>query len=102
MSSSSTVSENLPPRTLARLAREVRDLQQNPPEGVRLLVDEETGLPANLSELVVRTGKTGGQKFPMVPRGRFLSNRLLPVRLPCVSRLLRDPVLNIYRTPNTV
>jgi hypothetical protein len=45
--------ENLPPRTLARVAREVRDLIKNPPEGIRLVVDEETGLPANLGEVVV-------------------------------------------------
>ena len=47
------ISENLPPRTIARLAREVRNLQKNPPEGVRLVVDEESGLPANLGELMV-------------------------------------------------
>ena len=53
-SSSGSVSiENLPPRTLARVAREVRDLIKNPPEGIRLVVDEETGLPANLGEIVV-------------------------------------------------
>lgn len=78
--------ENLPPRTIARLVREVRDLvvrqqqqqqqqqnqntdndgeatsttsteqQQQPPlvEGVRLIVDLETGLPSNLGELMVR------------------------------------------------
>lgn len=52
-SSSSGISENLPPRTLARLAREVRNLQKNPPEGIRLVVDEESGLPTNLAELQV-------------------------------------------------
>ena len=52
-STSSCTSENLPPRTLARLAREVRNLQKTPPEGVRLVVDEESGLPSNLSELMV-------------------------------------------------
>ena len=40
-------SENLPPRTLARVSREVRDLHKNPPEGVRL-VDQQT-----LGEVVV-------------------------------------------------
>jgi hypothetical protein len=45
--------ENLPPRTLARVAREVRDLIQSPPEGIRLVVDEDTGLPSNLGEVVV-------------------------------------------------
>ncbi|EED95016.1 ubiquitin conjugating enzyme, partial [Thalassiosira pseudonana CCMP1335] len=33
-------SENLPPRTLARVARDVRDLVKSPPEGVRLVLDE--------------------------------------------------------------
>jgi len=55
-SSSSGLSENLPPRTLARLAREVRSLQKSPPEGVRLVVDEDSGLPANLCELMVSRG----------------------------------------------
>jgi hypothetical protein len=45
--------ENLPPRTLARLAREVRDLYTNPPEGLRLVVDNDSGLPGNLGELTV-------------------------------------------------
>jgi len=52
---SNNSSENLPPRTLARLAREVRDLHKNPPEGVRLVVDCDSGLPANLAELMVRS-----------------------------------------------
>lgn len=47
-------SENLPPRTLARVARDVRDLVNSPPEGVRLVVDGETGMPGSLSEIVVR------------------------------------------------
>jgi hypothetical protein len=50
---SSSSIENLPPRTLARVAREVRDLVKNSPEGVRLVVDNETGLPANLGAVVV-------------------------------------------------
>jgi hypothetical protein len=51
--------ESLQPRTLARLAREVRDFirpsttSTSLPEGVRLIVDEDTGLPVNLSELWV-------------------------------------------------
>jgi hypothetical protein len=53
-SNSNSASENLPPRTLARVAREVRDLHKNPPEGVRLVVDSDTGVPSNLSELMVR------------------------------------------------
>ncbi|KAL9178864.1 hypothetical protein ACHAXT_011837, partial [Thalassiosira profunda] len=46
--------ENLPPRTLARVARDVRDLVQAPPEGVRLVLDGETGMPGSLSEILVR------------------------------------------------
>ena len=46
-------SENLPPRTLARVARDVRDLVSKPPEGVRLVVDGETGMPNSLSEILV-------------------------------------------------
>lgn len=56
-SSSSSSSENLPPRTLARLAREVRDLHQQPPEGIRMVVDNDTGLPANLGEIMVSESK---------------------------------------------
>jgi hypothetical protein len=79
--SSSLSSENLPPRTIARLVREVRDflvvqrqmsttssLSSNSRgevvpsfdgnstktvEGARLILDADTGLPANLGELVV-------------------------------------------------
>lgn len=51
--SSSSSIENLPPRTLARVAREVRDLHKIPPEGVRLVVDSETGVPSSLGEVLV-------------------------------------------------
>jgi hypothetical protein len=53
-SSSSSSIENLPPRTLSRVTKEVRELIKNPPEGVRLVVDNETGLPSSLGEIVVR------------------------------------------------
>ncbi len=43
----------LPPRTLARVAREVRDLMKHAPEGTKLIVDPDTGLPPSLSEIVV-------------------------------------------------
>jgi len=43
--------ENLPPRTMARVAREVRDLIKKAPEGTRLIVDPETGLPHSLGEI---------------------------------------------------
>jgi hypothetical protein len=52
-SSSSSSLENLPPRTLSRVTREVRELIKNPPEGIRLVVDNETGLPSSLGEIVV-------------------------------------------------
>lgn len=53
-SGSNTVStENLPPRTLARVSREVRDMIKTVPEGTKLIVDSETGLPQNLGELMV-------------------------------------------------
>ena len=45
--------ENLPPRTLARVGKEVRNLMQKSPEGVRLVVDPETGMPGSLAELQV-------------------------------------------------
>lgn len=53
-SGSINCSENLPPRTLQRVAREVRDLHKGPPEGIRLVVDADTGVPSNLGEVLVR------------------------------------------------
>jgi len=53
-SSSGSSSENLPPRTLSRVAREIRDLHKNPPEGVRLVMEEASGMPSSLGEIVVR------------------------------------------------
>lgn len=47
-------SGNIAPRTAARLAREVRNLLTSPEDGVRLVVDEATGLPSSLKELTVR------------------------------------------------
>lgn len=32
----------------------MRDLVKNPPEGVRLVLDGETGMPGSLSEVLVR------------------------------------------------
>jgi len=49
---SSSSIENLPPRSISRVAREVRDLIKNSPEGVKLVVDNETGMPSNLGEVV--------------------------------------------------
>lgn len=45
--------ENLPPRTIARVGREVSDLIKSPPDGIDLVVDQETGLPSSLGEIVV-------------------------------------------------
>ena len=45
--------ENLPPRTIARVSKEVRDLMKKPPGGINLVVDPETGMPASLGEIVV-------------------------------------------------
>lgn len=52
-SNSSTSCENLPPKTLARVGREIRDLHKQPPEGIRLVVDADTGVPSNLGEVLV-------------------------------------------------
>lgn len=72
-SSSSVSSENLPPRTLARLAREVRDLHKNPPEGVRLVVDTDSGLPSNLSELMAELSGPQGTPY----EGKFFLIKLV-------------------------
>lgn len=45
--------ENLPPRTIARVSKEVRDLMKSPPGGISLVVDPETGMPSSLGEIVV-------------------------------------------------
>jgi hypothetical protein len=50
------------------LAREVRDLHQQPPEGVRIVVDSDTGLPANLGELMVSAcGAAEGRQSEAAP-----------------------------------
>ena len=36
------------------MARDVRDLVKKPPEGIRLVLDDETGMPGSLSEIMVR------------------------------------------------
>jgi len=36
------------------VARDVRDLVKKPPEGIRLVLDDETGMPGSLSEIMVR------------------------------------------------
>mmetsp|Transcript_21965 Transcript_21965/g.51783 ORF Transcript_21965/g.51783 Transcript_21965/m.51783 type:complete len:293 (+) Transcript_21965:221-1099(+) len=109
--SSSLSIENLPPRTLARVSKEVRTLMKNPPEGVRLVVDPETGLPASLGELVAEIeGPQGtpyenryfrlklvlGVDFPnSPPRGFFLTKIYHPnvdmtTGAICVNTLKKD------------
>mmetsp|Transcript_17620 Transcript_17620/g.50715 ORF Transcript_17620/g.50715 Transcript_17620/m.50715 type:complete len:265 (+) Transcript_17620:71-865(+) len=108
---SSSSIENLPPRTLSRVAREVRDIIKNPPEGIRLVVDKETGLPANLGEIVAELeGPQGtpyeskffqlklvlGVDFPASPpRGFFLTKIYHPnvdmsTGAICVNTLKKD------------
>ncbi len=48
-----SLSENLPPRTLARVSREVREMMRNPAEGTKLVTDPDTGLPPSLHEIMV-------------------------------------------------
>jgi len=101
----------LPPRTLARVAREVRDLMKHAPEGTKLIVDPETGLPATLSEIVAEiegpTGTPYADRFFQLklvvpsdfphspPRGFFLTKIYHPnvdmsTGAICVNTLKRD------------
>ena len=43
----------LPLRTRARVQREIISLLKNAPEGTKLIVDPETGLPPSLTDIVV-------------------------------------------------
>lgn len=108
---SSASIENLPPRTLSRVSKEVRDLIKSPPEGIRLVVDTETGLPTNLGEIVAELeGPQGtpyefkffqlklvlGVDFPQgPPRGFFLTKIYHPnvdmsTGAICVNTLKKD------------
>lgn len=49
-STGTTSSENLPPRTLARVARELRNLHKNPPDGVRMIIDGENSSSSGVSD----------------------------------------------------
>jgi len=103
--------ENLPPRTIARVSKEVRDLMKSPPGGISLVVDPETGMPASLGEIVAEVeGPQGtpyenhffrlklvlGIDFPTSPpRGFFLTKIYHPnVDMPsgaiCVNTLKKD------------
>mmetsp|Transcript_19155 Transcript_19155/g.31774 ORF Transcript_19155/g.31774 Transcript_19155/m.31774 type:complete len:238 (+) Transcript_19155:112-825(+) len=107
-SSSNGSSENLPPRTLARVARELRDLHKNPPEGITLVVDSDGG---SLGEVVAELeGPTGTpyegkcfqlklvltSEFPAAPpKGHFLTKIYHPnVEMSngsiCVNTLKKD------------
>mmetsp|Transcript_34736 Transcript_34736/g.70273 ORF Transcript_34736/g.70273 Transcript_34736/m.70273 type:complete len:341 (-) Transcript_34736:1488-2510(-) len=110
-SSSNSSSENLPPRTLARVAREVKGLLENPPDGVRLVLDLDTGMPSSLDNLVAEIeGPTGtpfeGKYFQLKlvlsvdfpaspPRGFFLTKIYHPnvdssTGAICVNTLKKD------------
>ena len=75
--SSATSSENLPPRMLAKVAREIRDLHKNPPEGVRLIVDPETGCPDNLAEIMVSLFRSKEEISMLTSRARNLLNAFI-------------------------
>ena len=49
----SLTSESLAPRTLARVSRDVREIMRKQPEGAKLIIDPDTGLPPSLSEIMV-------------------------------------------------
>lgn len=103
--------ENLPPRTIARVSKEVRDLMKKPPGGISLVVDPETGMPASLGEVVAEVeGPQGtpyekhyfrlklvlGVEFPASPpRGFFLTKIYHPnvdmtTGAICVNTLKKD------------
>lgn len=103
--------ENLPPRTLARVSKEVRDLIKSPPDGINIVVDQETGLPSSLGEIVAeiegpqetpyekrffRLKLVLGAEFPTAPpRGFFLTKIYHPnvdmtTGAICVNTLKRD------------
>ncbi|VEU33892.1 unnamed protein product [Pseudo-nitzschia multistriata] len=103
--------ENLPPRTIARVSKEVRDLMKTPPGGINLVVDPETGMPSSLGEIVAEVeGPQGtpyenhyfrlklvlGVEFPASPpRGFFLTKIYHPnvdmtTGAICVNTLKKD------------
>jgi len=104
-------SENLPPRCLARVARDIRNLVKNPPDGVRLVLDEDTGMPGSLSEIlaeiegpeqtpyhtkIFQLKLVISMEFPAAPpRGYFLTKIYHPNVDPssgaiCVNTLKKD------------
>jgi ubiquitin-conjugating enzyme E2 S len=110
-SSQSLSSENLPPRAMARVAREVRDLMKESPEGTKLVVDSESGLPASLGEITAEIQGPVGTPYASYyfqlklvlpgdfphspPRGYFLTKIYHPnvdmsTGAICVNTLKRD------------
>lgn len=67
------MSESLAPKTLARVGKEVRDLIKNPPEGCKLIVDPETGLPHALNELMAEISGPEGTPY----HGRYFHIKLV-------------------------
>lgn len=109
--SQSLSSENLPPRAMARVAREVRDLMKESPEGTKLVVDSESGLPASLGEITAEIQGPVGTPYASFyfqlklvlpgdfpnspPRGYFLTKIYHPnvdmsTGAICVNTLKRD------------
>lgn len=103
--------ENLPPRTIARVSKEIRNLVKTPPGGISLVVDPETGMPSSLGEIVAEIeGPQGtpyekhyfrlklvlGVEFPASPpRGFFLTKIYHPnvdmtTGAICVNTLKKD------------
>mmetsp|Transcript_2578 Transcript_2578/g.3950 ORF Transcript_2578/g.3950 Transcript_2578/m.3950 type:complete len:259 (+) Transcript_2578:140-916(+) len=107
ITSTGSSSENLPPRTLTRVAREIRTLHKNPPEGVRLVVEETGSLSEIIAELEGPTGTPYESRYFQLklvlpsdfpaspPRGYFLTKIYHPnVEMSngsiCVNTLKRD------------
>lgn len=99
--------ENLPPRTLARIAREVRELHKNPPDGVKLVVNEQGSLGEIMAEISGPEGTPFDHYFFQLklvlpsdfpaspPRGFFLTKIYHPnvewvSGAICVNTLKRD------------
>lgn len=93
------------------MARDIRDLVKSPPEGVRLVLDEDTGMPGSLSEILAEIEGPEqtpyhtryfqlklvlGADFPATPpRGYFLTKIYHPNVDPttgaiCVNTLKKD------------
>jgi len=110
-SSSYTCSDKLPPKTIARLVREVRDLITKSPEGAKLVIDHDTSMPSSLYDIQVeiegpvetpyesrffQLKLVFGNDFPLSPpRGYFLTKIYHPnvdisTGAICVNTLKKD------------